>query len=221
MKLSGPFAVQPGNNSTREFEYPWVFENADLGSNKTIVELGGSLAGMQFVLSRQGHRVINVDPGMEAAGLGWEVNPESIARLNQMFGTNVRLENTTLDAAGLPDESVDLILSVSVLEHLVDAELGEVMRQARRVLRSGGRFVITLDLFLNLHPFTRRESNEYGSNKNVRELTEASGMTLVVGDRSELYGFPEFDPERILSNLERYLVGSYPVLTQCIVLQKP
>ena len=29
------------------------------------------------------------------------------------------------------------------------------------------------------------------------------------------------DAQRILSNLEQYMVGSYPVLTQCIVLEKP
>jgi len=221
LKLSGPFAIQPGNNATRRFEYPWMFHAADLSSPKTIVELGGSLAGPQFVLDRLGHRVINVDPGLEAGGLGWAVDQATISRLNAWFGTKVTLLNTTLDQAGLADNSVDLMFSISVLEHLTSAELTLVMQHARRCLRPGGQFLITLDLFLNLTPFTSRQKNEYGMNQNVRQMMEESGLRLVHGNPAELYGFPEFDAQRILSNLEQYMVGSYPVLTQCIVLEKP
>lgn len=221
LKLSGPFAIQPGNNATRRFEYPWTFHAADLSQPRTIVELGGSLAGPQFVLDRLGHRVINVDPGLEAGGLGWPVDQLTIARLNQWFGTNVQLINTTLDQAGLADNSVDLMFSISVLEHLTQPELTLVMQHARRCLRPGGQFIITLDLFLNLVPFTTRQKNEYGTNQDVRRMVEESGLRLAQGNPAELYGFPEFDPQRILSNLEQYMVGSYPVLTQCIVLEKP
>lgn len=221
LRLAGPFAIQPGNNSTRRFEYPWAFQAAGLSQPADVVELGGSLAGLQFVLARLGHRVTNVDPGLEAGGLGWPVDQASITRLNGWFGTDVRLANTTLDRAGLADASVDTIFSISVLEHLTDDELTSVMQHARRILRPGGRFVITLDLFLNLAPFTRREKNEYGTNKNVRRMAEESGLELLQGERAELNGFPEFNAASVQENLERYLIGSYPVLTQCIVLGKP
>lgn len=221
LRLRGPFAIQPGNNSTRRFEYPWTFHAADLSRPRTIVELGGSLAGPQFVLGRLGHRVINVDPGLEAAGLGWPVDQASISRLNRWFGTDVRLINTTLDRAGLADGSVDVMFSISVLEHLTPEELTAVMRHAGRCLRPGGRFIITLDLFLNLAPFTSRTKNEYGMNQDVRRMAAESGLTLVHGKPAELHGYAEFDPQAILSRLECYLIGSYPVLTQCIVLEKP
>jgi len=221
LRLSGPFAIQPGNNSTRRFEYPWTFHAADLSQPRTIVELGGSLAGPQFVLARLGHHVINVDPGLEAGGLGWPVDQASITRLNEWFGTDVRLINTTLDRAGLADNSVDVMFSISVLEHLTAKELTLVMRHAGRCLRPGGRFIITLDLFLNLAPFTSRLNNEYGTNQDVSRMVAESGLRLVAGDRAQLNGFAEFDPQQILSHLEQYLIGSYPVLTQCIVLEKP
>ncbi len=221
LRLAGPFAVQPGNNSTRRFEYPWAVHAAALDRPSDIVELGGSLAGLQFVLARLGHRVTNVDPGLEAGGLGWPVDQASLAKLNSWFGTAVRLANTTLDRAALPDESADVIFSISVLEHLTEDELASVMDHARRILRPGGRFVFTLDLFLNLAPFTRRQKNEYGTNKDVRRMLESSGLELAAGDRAELNGFPEFDAARVQENLEKYLIGSYPVLTQCVVLRKP
>jgi hypothetical protein len=95
------------------------------------------------------------------------------------------------------------------------------MEHANRCLKPGGRFIITLDLFLNLEPFTRRTGNEWGRNQDVRWLVDISRMKLVEGNRSELFGFQEFSSERILANLEKYYIGSYyPGLTQCLVLEK-
>jgi predicted SAM-dependent methyltransferase len=133
----------------------------------------------------------------------------------------VTLKNTTIGKASLPDRHYDLFVSISVLEHLPEAELREVMEHAYRCLKPGGLFVITLDLFLNLRPFCRRETNELGKNQDVRWMVEMSRMKLIHGDRAQLYGDPEFSAEAILANLEKYFIGSvYPALTQCIVLQK-
>jgi SAM-dependent methyltransferase len=218
-KLRGPFSIQD-NNVTREYEYPWAYYTAGLDSPKKVVEIGGSLSGFQFVLSKEGHEVVNVDPGMDAAGVGWPSDENSIRKLNSWFKTDVTLKSTTIGNAHLPDAYYDLFFSISVLEHLPDTDLREVMEHGYRCLKPGGKFIITLDLFLNLEPFSRRVSNEYGKNQNVRGMVELSRMKLVYGDRSQLFGFPEFSSEAILANLERYYIGRYPVLTQCIVLEK-
>ena len=220
LRLRGPFAIQPGNNSTRHFEYPWAFSRANLSSPQNIVEIGGSLAGFQFVLSRLGHKVTNIDPGLNAEGLGWPVNRQTISQLNKLFDTNVCLINTTFDKANLPTESVDIIFSISVLEHLTENEFLTVMKEAFRCLRVGGQFIITLDLFLNLSPFTEAVENSYGTNKSVKQMIEYSGLHLIHGIPKELNGFEEFRPSKILELLDCYMIGSYPVLTQCIVLQK-
>lgn len=218
-KLRGPFSIQT-NNKSRQYEYPWAYEAAELKTPKAVVEIGGSLAGFQFMLNKAGHEVTNVDPGLEADGVGWPCDQESVARLNGWFDTRVTLKNTTIDQAELPSEHYDVFFSISVLEHLPPKDLAAVMKHAARCLKPGGRFVITLDLFLNLAPFTNRQENQYGSNHSVRDLVEASGLQLLIGDRAELCGYPEFDHTMILANLDRYLIGSYPVLTQCIVLTK-
>jgi 2-polyprenyl-3-methyl-5-hydroxy-6-metoxy-1,4-benzoquinol methylase len=219
-KMRGPFGFQ-GNSGTRAFEYPWAYYAAELDAPKKVLEVGGSLSGLQFVLSREGHDVTNVDPGMAAAGRGWPSDQQSIARLNGWFGTSVRLQPTTIGQANLPDNDYDVFLAISVLEHLPEGDVLEVMEHANRCLKPGGRFIITLDLFLNLEPFSPRITNEWGRNQDVRWLVDASRMMLVSGERSELYGFPEFRTEIILANLEKYLMARhYPVLTQCLVLQK-
>ena len=89
------------------------------------------------------------------------------------------------------------------------------------LLKPGGYFVLTLDLFLNLAPFCSRETNEYGSNISARLIAEAAPFELHEGERRELLGYDEFDPDRILSTLEQFMIGDYPALAQLMVLKKP
>lgn len=219
--LSGPFSFQP-NNDTRTFEYPWAHEALDPKPGCRVLEIGGSLAGFQFVLDKEGCQVVNVDPGEDARGRGWPVRPEVFRRLNCGLGTRVELRNCFMDEAKLEDEAFDRVLSISVLEHIPDPDLETIFKEVRRVLKPGGLFVITLDLFLDLAPFTEVETNVFGHNISVRWMVEQSGLEMVHGNRAELNGFPEFDAQEILRNRARYWVGKgYPAMVQTVVLRKP
>ena len=79
-RLRGPFSIQ-GNNSIRRFEYPWAFDVARLEPGQRVLEIGGGLAGFQFVLDQFGCRVVNVDPGMVEQS--WPCDKASMAKLNQ------------------------------------------------------------------------------------------------------------------------------------------
>jgi SAM-dependent methyltransferase len=219
-RAQGPFAIQ-ANNTIRAFEYPWAFDVAKISPGMKVLEIGGGLAGFQFALAHAGCRVVNVDPGMEAAGVGWPCDQASLARLNRMFGANVELRNTTIENAGLPDNEFDRAFSISVIEHLPPGDTANLMAHAFRLLKPGGLFVITVDLFLNLAPFTARLTNKFGRNQSVRELVGSQPWKLLVGKVEELYGFPEFDAGKIQFRLEEFFVGDYPALAQCLVLQKP
>lgn len=218
--LRGPFGFQ-ANNSIRAAEYPWAFHAVPVVAGQRVLEIGGGLAGFQFVLDRSGCDVVNVDPGLGAKGRGWPCDARAMDRLNRMFGTHVTLYNCFLPEAPLAAESFDRVYSISVIEHIPQGELPEIMRLAYRLLKPGGSFVITLDLFLNLRPFCSRESNEFGTNISARALVEAAPFELAYGDRTELFGYPEFDTDRVLSQLDSLLLGVYPALAQCLVLRKP
>lgn len=217
----GPFAWQP-NNTTRAFEFPWAYDKiTGLGSGLTILEVGGGMSGLQFVLARSGHHVINVDPGLQARGRGWDLNADFHRHLQEIFAAPVDLRPATIATAGVPDASVDVLLSVSTIEHFSPDDLTELIDHTMRVLRPGGYAVLTIDLFLDLVPFTRRERNEWGTNTNVRDLLERSGLELVEGEPAELCGFDAFDPEAIQSRLTELLTGSAAVLVQCVVARAP
>jgi SAM-dependent methyltransferase len=217
-RVAGPFALQR-NNSTRAFEYPWAFEALRPAPGLEVLEIGGGLSGLQFSLARAGCQVTNVDPG--GGGEGERAfGAADVERFNRVFRTGVRYVPARISGAALDASRFDRVVALSVLEHLEPDEAKAAMRAAFEALRPAGLCVLTVDLFLNLHPFTRRLSNRYGSNLDVRELVEASGMRLVSGLREQLHGYPQFDPEAVLSRLEDFWVGGYPALAQCLVLEK-
>jgi len=134
---------------------------------------------------------------------------------------DVGLRPSTVDKAGLYDNSFDAAYSISVIEHLPDSDAAKVMQHVWRALKPGGRFVLTIDLFLNLHPFTCRIENQFGSNMNVMWLIKQAPFLLEQGVPKVLFGFAEFNAEDIMSSLEQYLIGEgCPVLTQYLVLKK-
>ena len=162
----------------------------------------------------------NVDPGEAASGVGWPCTPTNIRRLNRAFGTDVNLENCTLDQAHISDTSVDRVFSISAIERIPEGELPGLADDIRRILKPGGRVVLTIDLFLDLAPFTNRTENRFGWNIDVKAFVDRLGMEMVVGDERELNGYPSFDPERVLSELSELLYGSYPACAQLLVLRK-
>jgi len=219
----GPFVWQP-NSSTRAFEYPWAFYSIDVRPGQRVLEIGGALSGLQFVLARGGASVVNVDPFVAYGDEGPPVEDPSASHgwLNDVHGTDVVLRRTTVDEAALPARSFDAALCISTIEHLSPDAIKAILGEVARVLGPGGRFVLTVDLFLNLAPFTRRTENEWGANVSVRWLVEESGLELVDGNRAELFGYDEFDAERVLASLERYAISTaYPQLAQAFVLRKP
>jgi SAM-dependent methyltransferase len=205
----------------RLFEYPWAYEQlGEAGTGLSVVDVGAGLSGFQFSLAQAGYEVHAIDPGLAAMGKGWDLDPEQHAFLARVYGAPVRLHPTTLGDAGLPDASIDALLSISAIEHFADEDIDELARETQRILRPGGRLVLTIDLFLDVQPFTTRERNPYGRNIDVKRLLDRCGATLVVGKPAELFGHDEFEPDRVQAQLSEYLIGAdYPGLTQCVVAQ--
>ncbi len=221
-RRAGPFSFQP-NNSTRTWEYPWAWHAVPLTPGMRVVDLGGGLSGLQFVLALSGATVLNIDPFVDYGSVGEYAAvdpPQVLGRLNRLFGTAVELRRGVIHEAGLDAASVDIVYCISTIEHLSETDVSAAMAEIRRVLRPGGHWVLTVDLFLDLKPFTTRLSNRWGTNVDIRSLVEASGFDLVSGSPGELLGFGDFDADTVQSNLSEYLVGDYPGLAQCLVLRK-
>lgn len=108
-----------------------------------------------------------------------------------------------------------------MIEQIRQEDIVILLDHVRRVLKPGGRFVLTIDLFLDPVPFTRESQNKFGTNISVEWLVRESGLARVHGEPRELYGLPDFDPDGILAQKDRYHVGqSWPTMVQTLVLAK-
>ena len=220
-RLRGPFAFQ-GNTTTRQYEYPWAYHQlAGLGPSR-ILEIGGALSGLQFVLARNGHEVHNVDPFLDYGKGNYDIEPAAhYAALNRTFDTNVILHRSTLPEAKL-DGDFSAAVCISTLEHLPKKSIQSTLTAVKSLLRPGGLMVLTIDLFLNLEPFCSRSTNVWGTNVSVAWIQDLLGYPVTVGDKTELYGYAEFSTDRILSRLDEFAIGSrYPQLAQLVTFQAP
>jgi 2-polyprenyl-3-methyl-5-hydroxy-6-metoxy-1,4-benzoquinol methylase len=217
----GPFAFQE-NTITRTYEYPWAYHQlVDLGPSR-VLEIGGALSGLQFVLAKAGHEVHNIDPFVDYGRGNYHIDPiAEHASLNRAFGTNVVLHRSTLPEAELAG-SFSAVVCISTLEHLPHDSVDATLTAVKRLLAPGGLVVLTIDLFLNLVPFCSRTTNVWGTNASVAWIDKLLGYEMIAGDRTELYGYPEFSTDRILSHLEEFAVGtSYPQLAQLVSFRRP
>ena len=182
-----------------------------------LLELGGGLSGLQFVLAQEGCEVHNVDPLIDYGRGEYSEDVEGrFDIINRKFGGGVHLHRGVIADVDLCGP-FDAIYSVSTVEHLSKAEIENTLSVAKRFLAPHGRVVLTIDLFLNLVPFTNRTENIWGANIEPAWIEEILQRPLIQGDRRELYGYAEFSAEYVLENLEQFQMNAYPQLAQLMV----
>lgn len=73
---------------------------------------------------------------------GFEREPHFVAEAQLLFPTISFIQVGTLSAIPAPDRSFSLVLTFTVLQHLVDSEVATVALEINRILRPGGLLVL-------------------------------------------------------------------------------
>jgi ubiquinone/menaquinone biosynthesis C-methylase UbiE len=155
---------------------------AALGEGETVLDLGSG-GGIDVLLSAK-----RVGPTGKAYGLDMTDEMLELARANQAEAgvENVEFIKGTIESIPLPDGAVDVIISNCVIN--LSADKPQVLREAARVLRPGGRFAVS-DVIAD-------EDMDAATRADMQQYTGCIAGALTEGDfRTELQaaGFTDIE----------------------------
>lgn len=109
----------------------YIFGSQDLGSNKTILEIGCGIGRLLKPLAAKGHNLIGLD-------ISTRMLEEAAIYLSGKV--NVKTYLLALDGLfPLKDNSIDIIYSIMVFQHIHDrAIIQRYLQESFRVLKDGG-----------------------------------------------------------------------------------
>jgi len=161
---------------------------AELNTGEVVLDLGSG-GGIDVLLSAK-----RVGPTGKAYGLDMTDEMLALARQNaaEVGATNVEFLKGHIEEIPLPDNSVDVIISNCVIN--LSADKRQVLREAFRVLKPGGRFAVS-DVVVNGEvPAEVRRSMELwvGCVAGALEVSQFEALLTEAGFES-----PSIEPTRV------------------------
>ena len=166
---------------------------AELQEGETVLDLGSG-GGIDVLLSAQ-----RVGPTGKAYGLDMTDEMLALAREHQRQAgaTNVEFLNGEIEHIPLPDASVDVIVSNCVIN--LSADKRQVLREAFRVLKPGGRFAVSDVVVRGEVPATVRRSMELWvgciagalEEQEYKQLLAEAGFETVNIEPTRIYTFED------------------------------
>jgi len=193
---------------------------AELVEGETVLDLGSG-GGIDVLLSAR-----RVGVTGKAYGLDMTDDMLALARENQARAgaTNVEFLKGEIEHIPLPAESVDVIISNCVIN--LSADQGQVLREAHRVLRPGGRFAVSDVVLRGEIPDAVRSSVALWTGcvagalheDEYRALLTAAGFTAIEIEPTRVYtaedargllGAAGLPPDELLPQVEGKVISAF------------
>jgi SAM-dependent methyltransferase len=144
---------------SRRWEYPWAAANAQLGRGTRALDAGSGGSPFPLYLAALGIKCYATDPGLHrarpsdtlrhrvASWLGistaWHLSRSVVEGHRSV---PVVYSTEPIQSMGFPDSFFHTVFCLSVMEHIPKADWGLCMKQLARVVKPGGRLLLTLDM---------------------------------------------------------------------------
>lgn len=132
------FTLYPG----RVWEYGSILELTPIEEGMSVLDLGGVCSPLVYALAIRypNTRIVSLDLSSNLVDYQNQVVRDMLPELKN-------LQAVQGDMAVLPffEESFDVVISISVLEHMDDENKAKAMREMGRVVKTGGGVSITFD----------------------------------------------------------------------------
>jgi SAM-dependent methyltransferase len=193
---------------------------AELRPGEVVLDLGSG-GGIDVILSAR-----RVGPTGKAYGLDMTDEMLTLAEENKRKSglTNVEFLRGEIEHIPLPDSSVDVIISNCVIN--LSGDKDQVLKEAFRVLRPGGRFAVSDVMVRGEVPAAIRESMELWvgciagalSESDYRSKLEAAGFKAIemevtrvyrAEDAREFLSSAGLDVEKVASEIDGKIVSAF------------
>lgn len=199
-----------GNWGSRPYEYLWASYVEDV-SGLDVLDFGTGLPS-----EHNWHEFVrdNLKP---KSYLGFDFDAR--IKLEEIDTPNHKVLWMDASNLQLPDNSIDLVYAISTLEHIDNFDLfKKIMKEMHRVLRPGGKMVVTLDEYWdhnekNCLPWNELERARARTGLKTEHPQISYGMVDFAADTYEL--FEPCDAVVLKQNADKSLLYS-PVYNNCV-----
>ncbi len=116
----------------KRWEYPWALQRARLVSGEQVLDAGCGASIFPVFLARRACRVTAIDSDLPA-------------RMHAPVDPDLHYVRADLNALPFKADVFDAVFCISVIEHLAHAHMHAALSEMTRVLKPGGRLLLTTD----------------------------------------------------------------------------
>ena len=134
----------PSLYAARMWEYPYALLSAELQPGMRCADVGCGMTAFTIYLKEVGkYHVVGVDPDVFQSGIKYKGHGVSLEFIKK---TELKFVKASMQNIPLISNSFDRVFSLSVMEHVPLDVAKKGMREMARILKPGGRAIITVDV---------------------------------------------------------------------------
>ena len=142
-------------NAAQQSRYDWIIKMAGDISGHSILDLGCGDGSLTYLIAKKGGIVTGVDNNE----LGIKFAEENLQNIKNYGNLIYNFIVASAYEVPFPDDSFDVVVCCEVIEHVHDPE--KLIREAHRVLKPSGKFILTTPYRLSEKPSDVNHIREY------------------------------------------------------------